>query len=154
MLPPSSRLLKKSNVSKTGWSQLKVWTGLLLRGGGAGFQFKARCFAAVFLELLHGNVDHGSLSQARGSTKDSAVFLGLSFKTQKPISQHDKAPTSLKDLAPFNRQFKPNFTFFLFSSCFYQQFPLWLETMKEPTPRTAGFWRVWGQKCHEGDISV
>lgn len=54
-------------------------------------------------------------SQARGSTKDSAVFLGLSFKTQKLISQHDKAPISLKDLAPFNPQFtKPNFPFFLF----------------------------------------
>lgn len=98
----------------------------------------------------------GHCRQAKGSTKDSAVFLGLSFKAQRLISQHDKAPTSLKDLAPFNRQFKPNFTFFLFlfPSCFYQQFPLWTETMNEPTPRTAGFWRVWGQKCHEGDISV
>lgn len=74
-------------------------------------------------------------SQARGSTKDSAVFLGLSFKTQKLISQHDKAPISLKDLAPFNPQFtKPNFPFSLFFSfCFYQQFPLWIETMNEPT---------------------
>lgn len=60
-------------------------------------------------------MDRGSLSQARGLTKDSAVFLGLSFKTQKLISQCDKAPISLKDLAPFNPQFiKPNFTFFLF----------------------------------------